>query len=163
MFRILLLLISGLFAQSFVVINGHSYHHNVTEYDYCDNDCNSNNWGLGYESHGNKTKYGEDLIYSAGTFMDSWNKFSWYCGFGGEYYINRFMGFGFSTGVMNKNYSADEEIITLYMFPYMTLYVTDNLIINMTIIPTSELVKEWTVNTNWPTTLFFQYKVRVTK
>ena len=162
LFRLILLL-NLINAQSFVVINGHSYHHNVTEYDYCDNDCNSNNWGLGYESHGNKTKYGEDLIYSAGTFMDSWNKFSWYCGFGGEYYINRFMGFGFSTGVMNKNYSADEEIITLYMFPYMTLYVTDNLIINMTIIPTSELVKEWTVNTNWPTTLFFQYKVRVTK
>ena len=87
MFRILLLLISGLFANSFIVINGNTYHHNVTEYDYCDNDCNSNNWGIGYEKHSPKT----GLIHSAGTFMDSWNKFSWYGGYGGEYYINRFI------------------------------------------------------------------------
>ena len=53
-FRILLLL-GCINAQTFLVINGNSYHHNVTEYDYCDNDCNSNNWGIGYEKHIPKT------------------------------------------------------------------------------------------------------------
>ena len=156
---ILLLLISGLFANSFLVINGNSYHHNVTEYDYCNNECNSNNWGIGYETHGNKN----GLIYSVGTFMDSWDKFSWYGGMGGEYYINRFTNFGFSLGIMNKNYSVTEEITTLYMFPYVALHITDYVIISTTIIPTSKLVEDWTMGNNWPTTLFFQYKVRVSK
>ena len=155
MFRILLLLISGLFANSFLVINGYSYHHNVTKYDYCDNDCNSNNWGIGYETYGNKN----DLIYSAGTFMDSWNKFSWYIGYGGEYYINKLMNFGFSMGMMNKNYSETEEITTLYMFPYMALYITEHVIISTAIIPTSKLAEGWTGGNHWPTTLFFQYKI----
>ena len=137
------------------MINGNSYHHNVTESNYCDDDCNSNNWGIGYETRSNNS----DLIYSAGTFMDSWNKFSWYCGFGGGYYLNKYMDFGFSMGIMNKNYSADEEITTFYMFPYIALYLTDRLIINMTIIPTSKLAIGWTMGYKWPTTLFFLYKI----
>ena len=148
-----------MFANSFLVINGNTYHHNVTEYDYCNNDCNSNNWGLGYETHGNKN----DLIYSVGTFMDSWDKFSWYIGYGSEYYINRLMNFGLSMGIMNKNYSIDEDITSYYMFPYIAFYITDDLVINMTIIPTSNLAKGWTGNNTWPTTLFFQYKVKITK
>ena len=158
LFRLILLL-NLINAQSFVVINGNSYHHNVTESNYCDDDCNSNNWGIGYEKHGNKN----NLIYSAGTFMDSWNEFSWYIGYGGEHDINRFASFGLSMGIMNKNYSATKEITTYYMFPYMTLYLTRDLAINMTIIPTSKIAKGWTGGNNWPTTLFFQYKVRITK
>ena len=157
-FRILLLL-GVINAQTFLVINGNSYHHNVTEYDYCDNDCNSNNWGIGYEKHSPKT----GLIYSAGTFMDSWNKFSWYGGFGGEYYINRFTNFGFSMGIMNKNYSADKQITSVYMFPYIGLYLTKALVINIIVIPTSKIAKGWTAGNEWPTTLFFQYKLRITK
>ena len=145
--------------DSYLVINGNSYHHNVTEYDYCDNDCNSNNWGIGYEKHNPKT----GLIYSAGTFMDSWNKFSWYGGYGGEYYINRFTNFGFSMGIMNKNYSADKQITSVYMFPYIGFYFTKALVINITVIPTSKIAKGWTAGNEWPTTLFFQYKLRITK
>ena len=66
-------------------------------------------------------------------------------------------------GIMNKNYSATKEITTYYMFPYMTLYLTRDLAINMTIIPTSKLAKGWTGGNNWPTTLFFKYKVRIIK
>ena len=145
--------------DSYLVINGNSYHHNVTEYDYCDNDCNSNNWGIGYEKHGNKN----NLIYSAGTFMDSWNKFSWYIGHGGEYYIINIVSWGFSLGVMNKNYDSNKQITTLYMFPYLALYITDDVAVNMTVIPTSRIVKGLTAGNEWPTTLFFQYKLRITK
>ena len=154
-----LLLISGLFANSFIVINGNSYHHNVTEYDYCNNDCNNNNWGIGYESYDNK----KDLVYSGGTVLDSWIKFSWYIGMGRENEIINIVNWGFSLGIMNKNYNSDKQITTLYMFPYLALYITDNVAVNMTVIPTSRIVKGLTGGNEWPTTLFFQYKVRITK
>ena len=41
--------------------------------------------------------------------MDSWGKFSWYIGYGGEYYINRLMNFGFSMGIMNKKLFGDRR------------------------------------------------------
>ena len=152
-----LLLISGLFANSFIVINGNSYHHNVTEYDYCDNDCNSNNWGIGYETY----DYKRELVYSVGTFMDSWDKFSWYVGMGREYYIINIVSWGFSLGVMNKNYDSNKQITTLYMFPYLALYITDDIAVSMTVIPTSRIVKGLTAGNEWPTTLFFQYKIGI--
>tara|TARA_B100000959_G_C14760593_1_gene533173 strand:- start:21 stop:500 length:480 start_codon:yes stop_codon:yes gene_type:complete len=154
-----LLLISGLFADSFLVINGNSYHHNVNDYDYCDDDCNNNNWGIGYESYDNK----KDLVYSGGTFLDSWNKFSWYIGMGRENEVINIVNWGFSLGIMNKNYDSDKQIITLYMFPYLVLYLSDNIAVRMTVIPTSRIAKGWTGGNEWPTTLFFQYKIRLTK
>ena len=154
-----LLLISGLFANSFIVINGNSYHHNVNDYNYCDEDCNNNNWGIGYESYDNK----KDLVYSGGTFLDSWNKFSWYIGMGRENEIINIVNWGFSLGIMNKNYNSDKQITTLYMFPYLALYITDDVAVNMTVIPTSRIVKGLTGGNEWPTTLFFQYKLRITK
>ena len=154
----LLLISGGLFANSFLVINGYSYHHNVTKYDYCDNDCNSNNWGIGYETH-NET----GLIYSAGTFMDSWNKFSWYVGMGGTYNTTKFIKLGFSLGIMNKNYSPYKQITTPYILPLAVIHITDYIIINTIIIPTSNIFGDWSANHEWPTTLFFQYKVRITE
>ncbi len=154
-----LLLISGLFADSFLVINGNSYHHNVNDYDYCDDDCNNNNWGIGYESYDNK----KDLVYSGGTFLDSWNKFSWYIGMGRENEIINIVNWGFSLGIMNKNYNSDKQITTLYMFPYLALYITDDVAVRMTVIPSSRIAKGWTGGNEWPTTLFFQYKIGITK
>ena len=106
--------------DSYLVINGNSYHHNVNDYNYCDDDCNNNNWGIGYESYDNK----KDLVYSGGTFLDSWNKFSWYIGMGRENEIINIVNWGFSLGIMNKNYNSDKQITTLYMFPYLALYIT---------------------------------------
>ncbi|SVE20331.1 uncharacterized protein METZ01_LOCUS473185 [marine metagenome] len=154
-----LLLVSGLFANSFLVINGSTYHHNVTDYDYCDNDCNSNNWGIGYETYDYKRK----LVYSGGTFMDSWNKFSWYIGMGREYEIINIVNWGFSLGIMNKNYDSDKQITTLYMFPYLVLFIADKMAINMAVIPSSRIAKGWTGGNEWPTTLFFQYKIRLNR
>ena len=70
---------------------------------------------------------------------------------------------GFSLGLMNKNYAADKQITSVYMFPYIGLYLTKALVINITVIPTSKIAKGWTAGNEWPTTLFFQYKLRITK
>ena len=37
---------------------------------------------------------------------------------------------GFSLGIMNKNYVANKQVVTIYMFPYIVLYVTDSIAIN---------------------------------
>ena len=155
----LLIIIGPIYPKTFLVLNGHSYHHNVSKFNYCDKNCNSNNWGLGYEKHNTTTR----LIYSMGTFMDSWDKFSWYTGLGGEYYITNFINFGFSMGIMNKNYSKNKEATFIYMFPYFSLYINKSLAINITIIPTSNIIKGLTAGNEWPTTLFFQYKIKIFK
>ena len=152
----LLCLIVTVNAKSFLVVNGNSYHHNVNKFNYCGNDCNKNNWGVGIEEHQN------DLIYSVGFLLDSWYGFSWYGGIGREYKINKFIRPGFSVGIMNKNYSKNGQIITLYLFPLIILHITDSIAINTTVIPSSDLFKGWTGNQCWPTTLFFQYKFEIT-
>ena len=48
-------------------------------------------------------------------------------------------------------------------FPYIGLYLTKALVINIIVIPTSKIAKGWTAGNEWPTTLFFQYKLRITK
>ncbi len=152
---VLLCLLVTVNAKSFFVVNGNSYHHNVNNFNYCGNDCNENNWGVGIEIHK------DDLVYSIGTFLDSWGDFSWYGGIGREYKINKFIRPGFSLGIMNKNYSINKQITMLYLFPLVILHITDSIAINITIIPSSNLFKDWTAGHEWPTTLFFQYKFKI--
>jgi len=154
-FILIWFLISNIYAESFLVVNGNSYHYNTNNYDYCGDDCNENNWGVGFENHTN------DLVYSLGSFIDSWYGFSWYSGVGREYKLNRFIRTGFSLGVMNKNYAREKQLISLYWFPLVILNLTNSVAINITIIPSSNLFGDLTGGTEWPTTLFFQYKFKI--
>ena len=82
---------------------------------------------------------------------------------GREYEIINIVNWGFSLGIMNKNYDSDKQITTLYMFPYLVLFIADKMAINMAVIPSSRIAKGWTGGNEWPTTLFFQYKIRLNR